>query len=424
MAKGESMSNELKKQSDPVQGHTKSVMNLTSPGKNGRTNGTPLLVVLLVATGLLAQAVNALETTNGSGAVTASNPLLLTAPAAQPPRFPVLAGTVPTDPVGPRIQFATPVHDFGRIKGGEVVKYTYGFTNIGDRLLELTAVHVACGCTTAGEWSRQVAPGKTGSIPVQFNSGNFNGQVAKSITVTCNDKTQPSVMLQLKASIWKPIEVTPQFAALNLTTESPSNATTVRIVSNEEAPLTLFAPESNNRAFATELRTNQPGKEFQLIVKTVPPLPTGNIQGQITLKTSSTNMPVIHISAWATVQPTVMVVPSQITLPTAPLANALPSNVSIRNNGTNLLALMEPAVNAKGVDVQLTELQPGRYFTLKVIFPAGFEIAQGEKVELSVKSNHPLFPVIKVPILQLSRPAPTAAPGQGVLPKPPQAAAQ
>jgi hypothetical protein len=232
------------------------------------------------------------------------------------------------------------------------------------------------------------------------------------------------VILQLKATIWKPIEVTPQVASLNLTMESPSNATMVRIVSNEESPLTLSAPESNNRAFAAELRTNQPGKEFELIVKTVPPLPAGNVQGQITLKTSSTNVPVINVTAWANVQQTVMVTPSQITLPPAPLVNTMPSIVSIRNSGTNALALTEPTVNAKGVDVQLKELQPGRYFTLTVTFPAGFKIAQGEKVELSVKSNHPLFPIIKVPILQLSRPVPTAAPGQVVLPTPPPIAAQ
>jgi hypothetical protein len=420
------MNKKNKKQSHQIQGRTKSVMNPTTPGRNGRTKGTLLLVVLLVAAGLLAHALNALERTKGSGAVAGSNPLLLTATAAQPPLVPAVASTASTNTVGSRIQFATPVHDFGKIKGGEVVKYTYVFTNIGDRLLEVTSVRPSCGCTTAGEWSRQVEPGKTGGIPIQYNSGNFRGQVAKSITVTCNDANQPRVVLHLKATIWKPIDVTPQLAALNVTSESPSNATTVRIVSNEEAPLTLSTPESSNPAFAAELRTNQPGKEFLLIVKTVPPLLARKVQGQITLKTSSTNMPVINVTALANVQQTMMVMPSQISLPTAPLANARPYTISIRYSGMIALTLTEPAVNAKGVDVQLKELYPGRYFTLTVSFPAGFEIAQGEKVELSVKSNHPQFPVIKVPVLQPPRPAPTAkpAPGRVGSPTPPQAAAQ
>jgi hypothetical protein len=309
---------------------------------------------------------------------------------------------------GPRIHFAEPMHDFGKIKHGEAVKYTYIFTNIGDRLLEVTAVRTSCGCTTAGEWSRQVEPCKSGNIPVQFNSGNYDGPVGKSITVTCNDTNQPTVVLQIKATIWKPIEVTPQHVFLNVTADAPSTATTVRIVNNENAPLTMSLPEVSNSAFAVELRTNQPGKEFQLIVKTVPPLPAGSVQGQITLKTSSTNMPVINVGVQANVQQDVTVMPFQIQLPAAPLANPMPSTIVIRNNGMNALALSEPAMNAKDVKVQLKEIQAGRSFTVTLTFPAGFEIAQGEKVELSVKSNHPQLPLIKVPVIQPQRPAPSA----------------
>jgi len=342
------------------------------------------------------------------GTITNSAPSGTSAPAPLLP-LPTAAVVSVAGGSGPRIVFATPVYDFGQVKGGEVVKYTYVFTNVGGAILQVSNVQASCGCTTAGKWSRQVEPGQSGSIPIQFNSVNFGGAVGKSITVTCNDPNQPTVVLQIKGNIWKPIDVMPQIAVLNVTADAPSNATTVRIVNNEQAPLTLSVPESNNRAFATELRTNQPGKEFQLIVKTVPPL-AGSVQGQITLKTSSTNMPVINVTAWANMQQAVMVMPSQITLPAAPLANPVVSTISIRNNGTNALALTEPAMNGKGVAVQLKELRPGRYFTLTVSFPAGFEMARGEKVELSVKSNHPQFPMIKVPVIQPPRPAPPVVP--------------
>ena len=34
---------------------------------------------------------------------------------------------------GPKMQFATPIYDFGKVKSGELVKYTYVFTNAGAR---------------------------------------------------------------------------------------------------------------------------------------------------------------------------------------------------------------------------------------------------------------------------------------------------
>ena len=66
-------------------------------------------------------------------------------------------------------------------------------------------------------------------------------------------------------------------------------------------------PESNNRMFSAQLVTNEPGKGYQLKISTVPPLRAGSVQGQITLKTSWTNTPVIPVTVVANVRPAVMV---------------------------------------------------------------------------------------------------------------------
>jgi hypothetical protein len=171
-------------------------------------------------------------------------------------------------------------------------------------------------------------------------------------------------------------------------------------------PITLSAPQCNNPAFSVELKTNQPGKEFRLVIAPVSPLSSGNAQAQITVKTSSTNMPVITITAYANVRPAVTINPPQIVLRAAPLAQPLTNTISFIDNSTNAMALSEPTINATGVDVQLKEELPGRQFAATLIFPQGFEIAPGQKAELSIKSSFPLVPALKVPILQAPRPAP------------------
>lgn len=313
---------------------------------------------------------------------------------------------------GAKIAFATPVYDFGKVKSGDPVKYTYVFTNTGTAALEVSHVQPSCGCTTAGDWTHKVDPGETGTIAVQFNSANFNGPVFKTITVTSNDKSQPSFGLQLKGTVWKPIEVTPQFAVMNISSDSETGAvSTVRIVNNMEEPITLSPPESNNKTFTAELKTTQPGKEFQLLITASPPLAAGNVQGQISLKTSSTNMPVISITTWANVQPPITIMPPQVTLPAGPLtAKSSTPAVTIQNNSASPLTLSEPAVNLKDVDVQIKELQPGHQFSALLTFPEGFEMPAGQLVELTIKSSNPHTPVIKVPITQTQRAVPPAAP--------------
>lgn len=328
------------------------------------------------------------------------------------------SGAGSTNVSGPKIQFATTLWDFGREKAGAPVKFTYVFTNCGDRVLEVKSVQPSCGCTPAGEWSKQVEPSKTGTIPIQLNSAGFNGPVSKTVTVTCNDPTTPEVTLQIKGTVWKSVEVKPLFAFLHVTANSQSVSRVVHIINHEEEPLTLSAPESDNRAIAAEVKTNQPGREFRLLIKTVPPLLPGRLQGKITVKTSSTNAPVLTVPAFAFVPPIITVTPSQLSLPPGPLAAASTLSVIIQNNSTNALALSDATIKAKDVEVDLQVVKPGRLFRATLTFPPGFELPQGQQVELSFKSSHPLCPLVKVPVTQATPSAAPSAPPSATTPAP------
>ena len=314
------------------------------------------------------------------------------------------------------------MYDFGRMRAGEPVKYTYVFTNTGCGLLVINSVQPQCGCTTAGEWSKQVEPGKTGSIAIQFNTSAYNGPVFKQVTVSCNVSNQPTLFLQLKGTVYRPYDVTPQIAVLNLAPDAESASMVVTITNNSEQPLLLSQPEVNNRAFSVQLITNQLGKGYQVKVSTVAPLPAGSVQGQMTLKTSWTNPTMIPVTLMANVQPAVMVTPPLINLPPGPLPRALTSSVSIQNNSaTNLLRLSEATLNVPGVAVDIRENQPGRSFTAMLAFPQGFQVPPGQQAELSIKTSNLKFPLVKVPVRQMPRPpAPVlpAPPAPAVAPAP------
>ncbi|HWW01912.1 MAG TPA: DUF1573 domain-containing protein [Candidatus Acidoferrum sp.] len=332
-----------------------------------------------------------------------------------PARQPAAPAAVPqagagANPAGPKIQFATPVYDFGRVKAGEPVKYSFVFTNTGDQVLEVKAVQPSCGCTTAGDWTRVVKAGETGNVPVQFNSANFNGPVFKTVTVTSNDRTTPTVVLQLKGSVWKPIEYVPPYTVLNILPDSPTASAVIRIINNTDGPLTLSDPECNTKAFTARLTTTQPGKEYQLTLEAVPPLTPGSIQGKVTLKTSLADLASIEVPFWANVQQPVIVMPPQITLPQNPLTTRATPAVTIQNNSTNAMVLSDLAVNVPGVEVQLRELSPGKTFNISFTFPEGFTIPPGQQVAFTAKSSNPRLPLINVPIVQMPRTVPPPQP--------------
>ena len=338
---------------------------------------------------------------------------------AQPTSAPPAAATSSTNGVGPKIQFATPIYDFGRVRSGELVKYTYVFTNTGDRMLMVTAVQPGCHCTTAGEWTKQVEPGQTGNIPIQFDTVGNNGPVGRQVTVTCNVPNQPSTLLQIRGSVYRAIDFTPPMALLNLPPDGESASMVVTITNNTDEPLALSDPEINNRMFTAQLTTNTPGKSYQLRVSVVPPVSAGYVPGQISLRTGWTNPAVVTLPVGASVQPPIVVIPSYITVQAGPLANAVTNSVTIQNNSTNAVQLSEPVVNVPGVGAQIKETQPGKSFIAMLAFPQGFEIPRGLNVELSVKSSNPRYPLVKVPVMQLPRPyLPPAAAVPVALPRP------
>lgn len=305
---------------------------------------------------------------------------------------------------GPRIAFAAPDYNFGTVDSGTLVNHDYVFTNTGDQTLEVTGVNPSCGCTTAGNWDKRVAPGLTGKIPIEFNSAGYGGAVHKVVFVTCNDPAQTNVILNLQGTIWKQFDISPKYAVFNLMPDSHSNQTrTIWIINNGDEPVTVSDPANGNPAFRLALQTVQKGKEFELHITAVGSNISGSAVAPITLKTSSPKMPVISLMAFAMTQPLFVANPPRIMLPSGPLPQAAKFTVAIQYNGTHPMSLSQPEINAPGAEAQLSEWQPGRQFDLTVSFPSGFQSQPGQKLQATIKTDLAKYSLITIPVFQ--RPA-------------------
>lgn len=216
--------------------------------------------------------------------------------------------------------------------------------------------------------------------------------------------------MSVKATVWRPVTVEPLYAHfLGIEGETTNETKSIRISSHLPEPLTLEQPQSANPAFKPQLQTLVPGKQFELQVTYSPPPSNAIPQGAITIKTSSTNVPVITVNAMGMLQPAVVTTPSHLRIPAAPLPPNFRQPVNVRNNGSTPIQLSNAAVNTEGVKVQTMELQPGKLFSLNLDFPTNFNARPDQSLELTVKTTHPRHPVLRVPILQNPPSRPVAA---------------
>ena len=100
----------------------------------------------------------------------------------------------------PVLQFEKVEHDFGAIKEGDKVSYTYKFTNNGEAPLIIQSAQPTCGCTVSNCTKEPMPVGGTGFVTAEFDSKGKPGMQNKTVTVTANTFPKQTV-LSFKAMV-------------------------------------------------------------------------------------------------------------------------------------------------------------------------------------------------------------------------------
>lgn len=86
----------------------------------------------------------------------------------------------------PYMYFQVDTHNFGKVMQGEEIAYTFTFENKGKSDLVIKDVQTSCGCTVPKYEQKPVAPGKTGTVELVFNTAGRSGVVKKTARVISN----------------------------------------------------------------------------------------------------------------------------------------------------------------------------------------------------------------------------------------------
>ncbi|MCE1199878.1 MAG: DUF1573 domain-containing protein [Marinilabiliales bacterium] len=103
----------------------------------------------------------------------------------------------------PMIDFNERVYDFGEVKEGKKVEYTFKIFNKGKSDLLIRSVKASCGCTAANPSTNVVKPGTDTDLKVVFDSTGKMGLQNKTITIICNDPNNSTTILRLTGNVVK-----------------------------------------------------------------------------------------------------------------------------------------------------------------------------------------------------------------------------
>lgn len=88
------------------------------------------------------------------------------------------------------VTFKIKKHNFGKIKKGVPVSYSFQFTNTSNNMVVIENATAECGCTTPEYPKTPIAKGATKSIKVTYNAEAM-GAFTKKVTVKLANVAEP-----------------------------------------------------------------------------------------------------------------------------------------------------------------------------------------------------------------------------------------
>jgi len=98
------------------------------------------------------------------------------------------------------IAFTEYEHDFGKVLQGEKVACVFAYESKGTAPLVVYSASTSCGCTVTKYSTKPLAPGKKGTMEVEFDTSGRNGRQSKTITIRSN-ATHPVILLKITCEV-------------------------------------------------------------------------------------------------------------------------------------------------------------------------------------------------------------------------------
>lgn len=102
----------------------------------------------------------------------------------------------------PKVEVTVNKQSFGSVKRGEVLELRYEIKNSGNSPLLLLVSEVSCSCTQVEFSKEPIAPGKSTTVIVKFDTKSVWGRQDRYVYITSNDP-KGEIALRYKGQVSK-----------------------------------------------------------------------------------------------------------------------------------------------------------------------------------------------------------------------------
>ena len=138
----------------------------------------------------------------------------------------------------------------------------FAFKNTGAKPVTISEIQTTCGCLGATSDKTVYQPGESGLVSATIKLGTFEGDLLKSIYVMSDDEEAPKRQLQMKITIPRLMEVTPEVTTWSVGDPADPKKLTIKVLRDE--PIEVTAVSSTRDNFTVELREVTKGRHYEV----------------------------------------------------------------------------------------------------------------------------------------------------------------
>lgn len=201
---------------------------------------------------------------------------------------------------GPAIRFESDTWNFGEIKKGAIISYTFSFFNPGSDTLVLESVRPSCSsCTIIDAYDKKVTPGESGKIRITYKVKGSTQHVDSKVYVDTNVPDAQTIILTVTGNIVETpakVQVIPRmlmFGEINRRDALVSG--TVRLQSSFDGVLSITDVIPPDEKTEVKVDTVEESKEYIINIAVRSPFKKGKHGEEVTLKTNLKENPVIIV---------------------------------------------------------------------------------------------------------------------------------
>jgi len=325
------------------------------------------------------------------------------AAAAAPSAAPAQAAAAAPSAAKPKAVAVEPIKDAGSIAKGDKLARDFEIRNEGNATLEITDVRAACGCTVAS-YDKSIAPGKSGTVHVVVDTVNFNGPIAKGVTVFTNDAANPQIELTVRTKVEPYIAVKPGYARYTIVRGEAKEGTIVQtLYAPDGTTMDILKVDSPWPYLAVTYREAQEGerlpdvkvKQWRVETKLSSEAPVGPLAGYVTVHTNHAKQKLVEIPVSGFVRPVLAVTPPKADFGQVDLKEPHRRSLDIKSFSTEPIKVIGVDPPGQGIEAKVEPLEEGREYTVRLILSSAMPKGPFHN-KLTIHTDSPKSPVIEV----------------------------